>query len=174
MGCSNAKVQAVTPDSNTKLQAVMPESPELWGLTVQQLYDFACEVYETDDLLPFLAPSLLGGQEDYSDDPPLSMYDVVKRHVKPKTAGSNVSLAVLLNRDAPKRASVFVSHSWAEDFAYFVYVVCRGLLGEFNIGANKMTPERDGRMLGFGSARVLDPNTVIWCCALAINQNADI
>ena len=42
------------------------------------------------------------------------------------------------------------------------------------MGSTKMTPEKDARLLGFGEAGLLDPDTVIWCCALAIDQNADI
>lgn len=160
----------------------MPNAPHLWGLTVQQLYDFALEVYADgnfkrdeedlqDGLIVAISEAIF---PDPSNAPPLTMYDVVTRFVKPKCSGTNLGLGALLNRDKLKRATVFVSHSWAENFAYFVYIISRKLIGTLNMGTTKMTPEKDAQLLGFGEAGLLDPDTVIWCCALAIDQNADI
>ena len=181
MGCATSKASSNDAISVGSLQldmspGEMPSAPEMWGLTVQQLYDFALLVYGGEDELVFaISEAILpDGILPDPDAPPLAMYDVVNRHVKPITAGTNLSLAVLLNRHEPKRASVFLSHSWGENFAYFVYLVCRELVGELSLNQTKMTPRKDGQMLGFGPTGVLPPDAVVWCCALAIDQNADI
>ena len=42
---------------------------------------------------------------------------IVSRHIKPMTEGAGRSLAMVMNQEQPLEVSVFVTHSWAEDFA---------------------------------------------------------
>ena len=92
----------------------MPADPSLYGLRVRQLFDFGSEVYGSPEKLCAALPdetpevAFMVGMKSY--DHVTTMRSVVADHVKPKTAGTGLSLAVLLNQDNPLRAHHFVSH----------------------------------------------------------------
>ena len=73
------------------------------------------------------------------------MRDVVNRAVKPRTRGTGVGLALLLNAKKPLRAKVMVSHAWDETYYEFV----KALVDSGNTGP-------------------------FWVCALSIYQNEDL
>lgn len=167
----------------------MPKDPCLWGMSVQQLYEFALEIEPDPCQMWDFAVQMFPSAED--DLPPdglperamHTMYTIVRDYVKPRTLDSELSLAVLLNKESPKRADTFISHSWGECFMFFVLVLCFSLfekIEHFQTSMEKLKccfPDRGSmaRMLGWrGSVRFPAPETVIWVCALAIAQNADI
>eukprot|EP00747_Dinoflagellata_sp_TGD_P222886 gnl/TRDRNA2_/TRDRNA2_94557_c0_seq1.p1 gnl/TRDRNA2_/TRDRNA2_94557_c0~~gnl/TRDRNA2_/TRDRNA2_94557_c0_seq1.p1 ORF type:complete len:347 (+),score=61.78 gnl/TRDRNA2_/TRDRNA2_94557_c0_seq1:107-1147(+) len=161
----------------------MPSDPREWGMTVQQLYDFGVEVYGSDEKLDGCAKEIssygMGLKSTVSDEANLSMYDVVVQNVKPKTKEANLSLSVFMNQEDPKKAEVFISHSWAEKFALFALVLAIHCLPKPDSVPPQITTETYHKMVGslFGWADgivTLMPDTVIWICAFAINQNANI
>jgi hypothetical protein len=77
---------------------------------VQQLYDVYVECYGVPDKPAPYAPSAFF--TSVFDGP--SMYDTVVKYVKPKTKGTGLSLACLLNKRKLLRATHFVSHSWGQ------------------------------------------------------------
>merc|ERR1740138_1067824 len=64
---------------------------------------------------------------EMSDKAKLNLYDVVKMTTAPKTKGSGQSYSVFVNDADPKESDVFISHAWAEKFAYLVFVLCYDL-----------------------------------------------
>mmetsp|Transcript_86939 Transcript_86939/g.243659 ORF Transcript_86939/g.243659 Transcript_86939/m.243659 type:complete len:472 (-) Transcript_86939:120-1535(-) len=81
--------------------------PDMWGITWSQLAALrseTCEFYSRR-----------------GDDPKRkSMRDVVADLIKPKTRGTCVGYALLLNAARPVRATHMISHSWDECFVEFV------------------------------------------------------
>ncbi len=49
-------------------------------------------------------------RKDSKYRPDMTMYDVVKEIIKPKTAGTGMGYALSVNKDNPLRAKVMVSH----------------------------------------------------------------
>eukprot|EP00747_Dinoflagellata_sp_TGD_P136057 gnl/TRDRNA2_/TRDRNA2_175514_c1_seq1.p1 gnl/TRDRNA2_/TRDRNA2_175514_c1~~gnl/TRDRNA2_/TRDRNA2_175514_c1_seq1.p1 ORF type:complete len:359 (+),score=80.70 gnl/TRDRNA2_/TRDRNA2_175514_c1_seq1:419-1495(+) len=179
----------------------MPADPALWGITVKQLYDFGAEVfgdhkkiYDAGEDVIFTGLGHYADRNEktctqtphgewiYNDTKKLppeaetNMYDVVTNYVKPKTKGTNQSLAVMLNAKRPQKAEWFISHSWAEKFAYFIYVLCFNMFPKHFHEAKFPNTGHMGLMqmlLGLRGVG-LAADSVMWICALAINQNADI
>ena len=153
--------------------AVQPADPLYWGITVQQLYDFYVECYGEPDRSKPYAPTKFF--EDVQDGP--TMYETVMKFVKPKTAGTGLSLACLLNMERPLRATHFVSHSWGETFANFVMLLCFSCLPDHTFaqpGEGDGYSTREATQAFMGIRTPLPPETVLWVCSLGINQNADI
>lgn len=71
----------------------------MWGITLEQLQDV---------------------KRDPEYDESMSMYDVIKTIIKPKTAGTGLGYALLLNEDEPLRAKFMVSHAWGENYNQFL------------------------------------------------------
>jgi hypothetical protein len=65
----------------------------MWGITMEQINDI-CKHPNYDESM--------------------SMYDVVNNIVKPTTAGTGLSYALLCNKESPVRARVMVSHGKKE------------------------------------------------------------
>eukprot|EP00747_Dinoflagellata_sp_TGD_P218579 gnl/TRDRNA2_/TRDRNA2_90802_c0_seq1.p1 gnl/TRDRNA2_/TRDRNA2_90802_c0~~gnl/TRDRNA2_/TRDRNA2_90802_c0_seq1.p1 ORF type:complete len:163 (-),score=36.29 gnl/TRDRNA2_/TRDRNA2_90802_c0_seq1:675-1163(-) len=121
--------------------------------------------------------------EELGEKASMNMYDLITKIGKPETAGTGMSVAVKLNENEPKEATVFISHSWAEKFAYFVFVLCYDLFSAdlfARTDVDEQTPEELKeikyhwqKMLGLGDI-LLSAETVLWICALGIDQNANI
>mmetsp|Transcript_56277 Transcript_56277/g.111856 ORF Transcript_56277/g.111856 Transcript_56277/m.111856 type:complete len:603 (+) Transcript_56277:37-1845(+) len=73
-----------------------------WGITKQQLGDFFDECCE---------------DPQWNDDEKVKTF--VKKFVNPKTDGTGMGLALLLNQDDPKQINVLVSHAWQENTKRF-------------------------------------------------------
>jgi len=102
----------------------MMQSPEMWGVTLEQIRN-------------------LKNHPNFNKN--MTMYEVVTEIIKPMTAGTGTGYALLCNRDAPKRATVMVSHAWQENFEQFLITVEQsGVKGPF------------------------------WICSFCIYQNEDI
>eukprot|EP00747_Dinoflagellata_sp_TGD_P058647 gnl/TRDRNA2_/TRDRNA2_151214_c0_seq2.p1 gnl/TRDRNA2_/TRDRNA2_151214_c0~~gnl/TRDRNA2_/TRDRNA2_151214_c0_seq2.p1 ORF type:complete len:340 (-),score=65.68 gnl/TRDRNA2_/TRDRNA2_151214_c0_seq2:86-1105(-) len=157
----------------------MPEDPCEWGMTVKQLLEFGAEtlsrscekLMDEDDLSNDFCDlyEMNNKGENISElkGPKwINMYDTVTQYVKPLTKEANLSLAVFLNKECPKKATVFISHSWAEKLLYFVCILCGSLMADTTFGWI-------AKSLGWKHG-MLSPETVIWVCAFAINQNANI
>jgi len=63
--------------------------PEMWGITMEQIKSI---------------------MEHPMYDTTMTMYDVVNKIVKPKTAGTGMGYALYCNQEVPIRARVMVSH----------------------------------------------------------------
>ena len=77
----------------------------MWGITLEQLRDVT---------------------KDPKYDSSMSMYDVVTKIIKPKTAGTGMGYSLLLNQDNPLRAKVMISHAWGEDYDQFLSTLAQG------------------------------------------------
>eukprot|EP00747_Dinoflagellata_sp_TGD_P136060 gnl/TRDRNA2_/TRDRNA2_175514_c1_seq4.p1 gnl/TRDRNA2_/TRDRNA2_175514_c1~~gnl/TRDRNA2_/TRDRNA2_175514_c1_seq4.p1 ORF type:complete len:371 (+),score=64.60 gnl/TRDRNA2_/TRDRNA2_175514_c1_seq4:419-1531(+) len=197
----------------------MPADPALWGITVKQLYDFGAKVFGSHENLFNAAMEVIEhgrggftgdkgdiskcsqnqfGEWIFDGEPPMSaeakinMYDVVKNYVKPMTLGTSQSLSVMLNAKKPQKATIFISHSWAEKFAYFVFVICFDMFHMKFFFKHAQKPkyresdivqqcgplglkEMYGKIIGaHQNGLKFTAESVVWICALAINQNADI
>jgi len=208
-----ASAQEPSSLSNNNSFGMMPHDPRLWGMSIRQMYEFAVEIYGSPmNILVSAAEVIMyfneNGQEADGRNIPhehdnLSIYDVVDQYVKPRTKGTGLSLAVLLNKDdtqPTKAADLFLSHSWAEKFSYLVALLClecfdakilkdgpfpkeveeRGT-AEGRFGRKLDTVTRGGinlepyiKLLLWQGKEMPHPDTVVWFCAFAINQNAAI
>eukprot|EP00747_Dinoflagellata_sp_TGD_P058646 gnl/TRDRNA2_/TRDRNA2_151214_c0_seq1.p2 gnl/TRDRNA2_/TRDRNA2_151214_c0~~gnl/TRDRNA2_/TRDRNA2_151214_c0_seq1.p2 ORF type:complete len:185 (-),score=6.55 gnl/TRDRNA2_/TRDRNA2_151214_c0_seq1:35-589(-) len=125
----------------------MPEDPCEWGMTVKQLLEFGAEtlsrscekLMDEDDLSNDFCDlyEMNNKGENISElkGPKwINMYDTVTQYVKPLTKEANLSLAVFLNKECPKKATVFISHSWAEKLLYFVCILCGSLMADTTFG----------------------------------------
>jgi len=207
MGCGASIPATNAPSESTGV--TQPKEPWRWGLTVQQLFDLGAEIFGSPqetyktamEVIDFgmgmyqqtakkfkCEPDGFGGWkfndlEEMSDKAKMNLYDVVKTVTASKTKGSGVSYSVLVNSGDHKEAEVFVSHAWAEKFAYFVFVLCFELFPASMFQGDDSDPMsqeelEEGKatwrkVLGNGDSALL-PSTVIWVCALCIDQNADI
>jgi len=77
--------------------------PDRWGMSHAQVKYFLAEC-----------------QTDRDWHGSYSMYDVVDKYVKPRTAGTGLGLALLQNQTDPLEVNVMVSHAWAENAEEFV------------------------------------------------------
>jgi len=201
--------------TNTNSSGMMPHDPKHWGMSIRQMYEFAIEIYGSPmNILVSAAEVMMYFQENGPEadgrnlpheHDNLSIYDVVNQYVKPRTKGTGLSLAVLLNKDneqqpTTKAADLFLSHSWAEKFSYLVALLClecfdakilkegpfpeeveeRGT-AEGRFGRELDTVFRGGinlepfiKLLLWQGKEMPHPDTVVWFCAFAINQNASI
>lgn len=176
-------LSALTTETHITQFVKMPGDPQHWGMTIQQIFDFGVEVFGSSKAIIEIGNEVvIAGQtgqnmRDMSGPRGLSMYDVVTQYVKPKTKVANLSLAVFMNQDAPLRATVFLSHSWAEKFAYFVLALCGSCFSDasfedLGVSREQVIPIFE-TLLGWTDGYP-SPDTVIWVCAFAINQNANI
>eukprot|EP00928_Gymnodinium_smaydae_P055626 TRINITY_DN39128_c0_g1_i1.p1 TRINITY_DN39128_c0_g1~~TRINITY_DN39128_c0_g1_i1.p1 ORF type:complete len:659 (-),score=22.91 TRINITY_DN39128_c0_g1_i1:230-2161(-) len=102
--------------------------PEYWGITISQLRALLKEC-----------------QDDPSWSSANSLRVVVERYVLPRTAGTGLGFALLINKECPKEVSVMISHSWSENMEEFVETL----------------------------SRTVSKNEVMFICALSIFQNQD-
>eukprot|EP00928_Gymnodinium_smaydae_P048725 TRINITY_DN3261_c0_g6_i1.p1 TRINITY_DN3261_c0_g6~~TRINITY_DN3261_c0_g6_i1.p1 ORF type:complete len:523 (-),score=74.32 TRINITY_DN3261_c0_g6_i1:225-1745(-) len=100
-----AKPQIVTIDG--RAQEVWAEH---WGITSHQFRRFLDECQQ--DI-------------DWSDD--FTIGEVVKRYVKPKTRGTGLGYALLVNAQAPKKVLVMISHAWGENALDFLHTLERSV-----------------------------------------------
>lgn len=79
-----------------------------------------------------------------------NMYQVNLSYVKPLTKDLDISLALLYNRKVGgRKATVFISHAWAESFLYFLAVLETGI----------------------GTQQPLSLDDYAWICTFGVNQN---
>jgi len=92
--------------------------PEFWGISSTQLAGLASDRRHTSGM---------------------TTREVVKRMVKPDTAGTGLGYALFRNLGQPLRGSLFVSHAWDEKYAEFVTVLTSsGESGPFWVCATAM------------------------------------
>ncbi|CAE7231518.1 unnamed protein product [Symbiodinium sp. CCMP2456] len=78
--------------------------PQDWGMTATQFREFLSECRQTA-LWPWI--------KEMRDV--VTLYDVIQQLVKPWTRGTGCGIALLMNHQTPCRATLMISHTWAED-----------------------------------------------------------
>jgi len=73
-----------------------------WGITKQQVSDYFDECRQ---------------DPQWSDEDRVKVF--VQKFVKPKTDGTGMGVALLLNQDDPKQINILVSHAWQENVKRF-------------------------------------------------------
>jgi len=113
--------------------------PSHWGITLAQCKEFLAEC-----------------QSESGWDSGKNLYQVVEEYIKPRTAGTGLGLALLLNEDAPLEVNVMVSHAWSENVEEFVRAlelsvsaddvmfICAFALYQCEDGAGPSIPEQLG------------------------------
>eukprot|EP00931_Biecheleriopsis_adriatica_P056805 TRINITY_DN33687_c0_g1_i1.p1 TRINITY_DN33687_c0_g1~~TRINITY_DN33687_c0_g1_i1.p1 ORF type:complete len:626 (+),score=86.84 TRINITY_DN33687_c0_g1_i1:43-1878(+) len=87
--------------------------PQYWGITMRQCQDLLCEC-----------------KSDSRWKSSNTVYDLVEQYIKPKTAGSGLGYALLLNQEQPQEVTVMVSHAWAENAEEFFGSLARSVRAE--------------------------------------------
>ncbi|CAE8704168.1 unnamed protein product, partial [Polarella glacialis] len=95
------------PDVTAEMKKIQRSQPTKWAMTLDQWNEF----------IDFCKQAPLWQDIKYwkGEGGHVNLYEMVDNFVIPFTQGTGCSVAVLMNKDAPKVAEVMLSHSWAED-----------------------------------------------------------
>lgn len=127
--------------------------PEMWAMSASQFHGFvaACKATRVFQAMQ-LHPKDPKDQKNQKNNPgtALNMYHLADFFVKPWTAGTGNSVALLLNHQRPVAAQLMISHAWGEEIDE-----CGEAL-----------------MLHFSRYKILD-DAACWFCVFSIYQPSD-